>query len=102
MWKKLFRSRKASVITVVAMSSLAIIGMAAFSVDLGNAYSALSQDQRVADIAAYSTALAYNNTNDTTAMSNAASRIATLDGLSANAVTATFTNSPTSDGNSAI
>ncbi|HET6606879.1 MAG TPA: Tad domain-containing protein [Rhodopila sp.] len=102
MWKKLLRARKASVITIVAMSSLAIIAMAAFSVDLGNAYSALSQDQRVADIAAYSGALAYNNTGDSTAITNAVSRIATLNGLSANAISATMTTSPTGDGNNAI
>jgi uncharacterized membrane protein len=102
MWKKLFRARKASVITVVAMRSLAIIAMAALSVDLGSAYSALSQDQRVADIAAYSAALAYNKTGNDTGIGNAASRIATLNGLSANAISATFTTSPTKDGNKAI
>jgi hypothetical protein len=102
MWNKLRRARKASVITVVAMSSLAIIAMAAFSVDLGGAYSALAQDQRVADIAAYSGALAYNNTGNATGISNAVSRIATLNGLSANAISATMTTSPTGDGNNAI
>jgi hypothetical protein len=84
------------------MSSLAIIGMAAFSVDLGNAYSALSRDQRVADIAAYSGALAYNNTGNQAAIGGAVSRIGTLNGLSANAVSAQFTSSPNGDGNPAI
>lgn len=102
MWTKLFRSRKASVITLVAMSSLAIIAMLAFSVDLGNAYSAVSQNQRVADIAAYSGGLAYSTSPTTTAINNAVSRIAVLNGLSADAITATFTTSPSGDGNNAI
>jgi hypothetical protein len=102
MWQQLFRTRKASVLIVVAMSSLAIIAMAAFSINLGSAYSALSQDQRLADAAAYSGALAYNTSGTTTAATNAVSRIATLNGLSSTSITAALTTSPSGDGNNAI
>lgn len=102
MFRKLLRARKASIISLVAVSALAIIAMAAFSVDLGNAYSALSQNQRVADLAAYAGALGYNASGSTAGMTSAVSRIATLNGLAPTAITATYGTSPTGDGNPAV
>ncbi len=102
MWSNLFRARKGSIISIVALCALAIIGMAAFSVDLGSAYNAMSQNQRVADIAAYAGAIGYNNTGSTTGIGNVVSRIATLNGLASSAVTASYTTSPSGDGNNAI
>lgn len=102
MWSKLLRTRKASIISIIAMSALAIIGMTAFAVDLGSAYSAMSKNQRIADIAAYAGGIGYNNTGSTSGINNAIARIATLNGLSSSAVTASYTASPSGDGNNAI
>ncbi|HQT78833.1 MAG: hypothetical protein B7Z80_24905 [Rhodospirillales bacterium 20-64-7] len=102
MWKRFVRSRRGSVLTLVAMSMLAIMGVAAFAVDLGGAFVARSQDQRLADLAAYAGAITYQSTQTMTAVDSAVARIATLNGLSSDAITASLVSSPTGDGNSAV
>ena len=102
MLRRLIRGRRGSVALVVSMASLAIIGVAAFSVDLGNAYSSLNKDQQIADAAAYSGALAYSQNQTSASVNNAVSRIATLNGLPSSAITGSVVSSPSGDGNSAI
>ena len=63
-----------------ALSLVTVIGIAALSVEFGHALLQRSDNQRVADLAAYGGALVYNNSGSSAA-SGAASNIAALNGL---------------------
>ncbi len=102
MMQGLFKARKAGVMIFMAFTSLGIIAIAAFAINLGNAYSTLSRAQRLADVAAYAGAVSYHNAGTTTALNAAVARMATLNGLSSSAIAGSLTASPTGDGNSAV
>jgi hypothetical protein len=90
----------------MALIGVAVIAMlasvAAFAVDLGTAYLAKGTNQRVADGAAYSGALAYNATASLATMNSAVSNLVALNGLAANAASANLVVSPSGDGNQAV
>ena len=58
--------------------------------------------QRVADLAAYSGALAYSATHTTAALNAAVNRIATLNGIATAMVSLPVVTSPSGDGNQAV
>lgn len=88
---------------MTVLSMLAVIGIQAFAVDMGNGYVARVKDHLIADIGAYAGAVAYSaNSNSTTALSAAVTRMGTLNGLASNAITGSLVTSPTNDGNSAV
>jgi len=96
------RKRRASIAIIGGAVIAMLATMAAVAVDLGNAYLAKVDDQRVADSAAYAGALAYNSQSTTAAMNSAVGNLATLNGFSAGAAAASLVTSPSGDGNSAV
>ncbi len=61
-----------------------------------------TEDQRVADLAAYAGALAYNATATTASVTSAANAVASLNGVASGNVSATLVSSPSGDGNQAV
>ena len=81
----------------------ALIGIAGLATEYGDALMTQIKAQRLADDAAYAGALAYMSAGSTTAMTNAADQIATLNGLPTADLTAiSIVSSPSGDGNSAV
>jgi Flp pilus assembly protein TadG len=97
-----WRNRRGSITVLAATMLPALIGLAGLATEYGNALMQREKNQQIADIAAYSGALAYVGNGTTAAMNTAVSRIATLNGISANAVVASLVASPTGDGNQAV
>lgn len=88
-----------------ALALVSVIGVSALALEYGHALLARSENQRVADLAAYGGALVYNASGDSsTDAESAATNIAALNGVSGNGVTLTpsVVSSPTNDGNSAV
>jgi Flp pilus assembly protein TadG len=92
--------RRGSISIIAALSFVAVIGMAALAVDYGRVLMQRSENQRIADLAAYGGALVYNATSSTDDATAAANNIASLNGLSD--ASSTVVASPTGDGNDAM
>src|SRR3546814_13730759 len=82
-------------------SLIAIVGLAAFAVELGQGYSARVENQRVADTAALGAALAYSGSEDVAVLTATAQSIAAAQGILASQVAAALIASPTGDGSPA-
>ncbi len=78
-----------------------VVGVSALALEYGHALLQKSEDQRVADLAAYGGALVYGSTGSESSATSAASNIAALNGLSSG-VTPSVVSSPTGDGNNAV
>ena len=98
----LARCRGASVTTVAALVLPAMIGMAGLVAEYGHGLLSKVENQRVADLAAYAGALAYNTTSSTIAMTAAADEVAALNNIPAGSVAVTLVTSPSGDGHSAV
>lgn len=96
------RCRRASVTTVAALVLPAMIGMVGLVAEYGHGLLSKVENQRVADLAAYAGALAYNSTSSTTSMTNAADNVAALNNIPAADVNVSLVSSPTGDGHSAV
>jgi Flp pilus assembly protein TadG len=96
------RCRRASVTTVAALVLPALIGMVGLVAEYGHGLLSKVENQRVADLAAYSGALAYNTTSSTSSMTIAADNVAALNNIASSAVTVTLVPSPSGDGHSAV
>ena len=79
-----------------------LIGISGRGVEYGYGLLTRVENQRVADLAADSGALAYNATNLTASMTTAVSRIVTLNGVASSAAVATLVTSPSGDGHQAV
>jgi uncharacterized membrane protein len=101
--RKLLGDDRGAISVASAISLAAVIGIAALSVEFGHALLQRSDNQRVADLAAYGGALVYNNSGSNAAK-GAASNIAALNGLtSGNAtVVADIVASPRGNGKLAM
>jgi uncharacterized membrane protein len=101
--KKLLGDDRGAISVVSALSLVAVIGIAALSVEFGHALLRRSDNQRVADLAAYGGALVYNSSGSNAAKGVAGS-IAALNGLtSGNAtVAADIVESPRGNGKLAM
>jgi Flp pilus assembly protein TadG len=79
-----------------------VVGVSALALEYGHALLQKSEDQRVADLAAYGGALVYNSSGSSSTDANsAASNIAALNGLSSG-VSPSVVTSPSGDGNKAV
>jgi Flp pilus assembly protein TadG len=79
-----------------------VVGVSALALEYGHALLQKSEDQRVADLAAYGGALVYNSSgSSSTDATSAASNIAALNGLSSG-VSPSVVTSPSGDGNKAV
>jgi hypothetical protein len=96
------RDRKAAVSIVAALSLPALIAFSSLVGEYGHGLLVKTEDQRVADLAAYAGALAYNSNATTSSITSAADAVAGLNGIASGNVSASLVNSPTGDGNSAV
>lgn len=97
-----FRNTRAAVSIVAALSLPALLAFSSLVAEYGHGLLIKTEDQRVADLAAYAGALAYNSSGTTSAMTSAADSVAALNGVSASSVSASLIASPTGDGNQAV
>ncbi len=95
-------NRHAGVSIVGALVLPVVIGTGALVGEFGLALSTKAHNQRVADLAAYSGALAYSKKNSETDMKAAVARIATLNGIAAKDVTPSIVTSPKTAGAKAV
>ena len=96
------RDRRAAVSIVAALSLPALIAFSSMVAEYGHGLLVKTENQRVADLAAYAGALAYNSNGTTTSMTSAANAVASLNGIASANVSASLVNSPTGDGNQAV
>jgi Flp pilus assembly protein TadG len=97
-----WRDRRGAVSVVAALALPALVGFSALVGEYGHAMLVRTEDQRVADLAAYAGALAYNNQGTTNAMTSAADAAAAFNGISSGNVAASLVASPNGDGNQAV
>ena len=110
--RKLLCDERAAISVLSAVSLAAVIGISALVTEYGHGLLQRSDNQRVADLAAYGGALAYNRVHNatgsvasaTTSGESAATKIAALNGLTGDGITVTptFVTSPRLDGNPAM
>lgn len=96
------RDRRAAVSIVAALSLPALLAFSSLVAEYGHGLLIKTEDQRVADLAAYAGALAYNANSTTTAMTSAADAAAALNGVASSGVSASLVSSPTGDGSQAV
>ncbi len=100
--RQLRLDRRGNVAAAFLLSLPIMIGMTGLTVEYGNALVVRTVNQRTADAAAFAAAIAYNTTASTTQMQSAASRIATLNGLSTASVVASVVTSPSNSARNAV
>ena len=96
------RERRGSISIMSAVMFPVLIGMSGLGAEYGFGLLTKVENQRAADLAAYSGALAYTASSSTTTMQSAASNIVALNGLASSSVIASLVSSPTGDGNKAV
>ena len=96
------RDRRAAVSIVAALSLPTLIAFSSLVAEYGHGLLVKTENQRVADLAAYAGALAYNAKGTTTSMTSAANAVAALNGIASANVSASLVSSPTGDGNQAV
>jgi len=96
------RDRKAAVSIVAALSLPALIAFSSLVAEYGHGLLVKTENQRVADLAAYAGALAYNSNATTSSITSAADAVASLNGIPSGSVSASLVTSPSGDGNSAV
>jgi hypothetical protein len=102
MIKLLFKDRRASVSIVGALMLPVLIGMTGLVAEYGRGLLTKVEDQRVADLAAYAGATAYNSTGSTTTMNSVIDEVALLNGIPAANIAGSLVSSPSGDGNQAV
>jgi len=103
MFRNLLGDNRAAISVASALSLVAVIGIASLSVEFGHALLQRSDNQRVADLAAYGGALVYNSSGSNAAKS-AASSVAALNGFTTGntTVAADIVDSPRGNGRLAM
>jgi Flp pilus assembly protein TadG len=96
------RNRRAAVTVLVATLLPVLLGMAGLATAYGDALLIKMKAQRIADAAAYAGAVAYGALSTTTAITNAANRVATINGIPTGDISAVLVTSPRGDGYSAV
>ena len=98
---KLCSDEHGAISIIAALVLVSVIGVSALALEYGHALLQKSENQRVADLAAYGGALVYASTSSSSSATSAASNIAALNGISSG-VTPSVVSSPTGDGNNAV
>src|SRR5690242_20493731 len=96
------RNRRAAVTVLAATLFPVLLGMAGLATAYGDALLTKMKAQRIADAAAYAGAVGYGELATTTAITNAANRVATVNGIPTADVSASLVTSPRGDGYSAV
>jgi Flp pilus assembly protein TadG len=100
---RLRRDRRGAVGIMAAAALPVLIGMSSLVGEYGYVLLVKTENQRVADAAAYAGALAYSNGSSSTATADAAAAVARLNGVPTSGVKTTLlANSPTGDGSPAV
>ena len=102
MFGQFLRARRASIAVYAGILLPSLAGMAGLGGEYAMGLMSQSNNQRVADAAAYGGAQVYNATASTPALNAAVARVATLNGLASTAAVATMVASPTGSGNQAV
>lgn len=90
-----FIVHQAGTVSIVAALVLPVLlGFVALVGEMGRGLIIKTENQRVADLAAYAAAIAYASTNSTTTMSAVAENVAALNGIAASAVATSLVQSP--------
>lgn len=100
--KRFAKDRRGNIAIPAVLALPVLIGAAALVGEYGSGLAEKSRNQRVADLASYSGALAYAGTKSTDRMSAAAKSVAVLNGVPAADVTATLETSPKNAGSKAV
>ena len=96
------RDRKAAVSIIAALSLPALIAFSSLVAEYGHGLVVKTEDQRVADLAAFAGATAYNSNASDDSIRSAARSVASLNGIPSSGVSATLVSSPSGDGNNAV
>lgn len=96
------RNRRAGVTVLAATLFPVLIGMAGLATAYGDALLTKLKAQRVADAAAYAGAVAYGELGTSAAITSAANRVATANGIPTTDISASLVSSPRGDGYSAV
>ena len=96
------KDQRGAVAIISAFAIPVLIGITGLVAELGHGLLTKSENQRVADLAAYAGALAYNSTSSTATMTAAAQRVAAMNGIPASAVTSSLVTSPRDSGSQAV
>ncbi len=102
MLRRLFGENCGAISILSAIAFVAVIGVSALAVEFGYSLLQRTENQRIADLAAYGGALVYNSTGSTTSANGAVSNIVALNGLTSSNATSAIVSSPTGDGNQAM
>jgi Flp pilus assembly protein TadG len=102
MFRTLLRSRDGNISILFALALPLVIGVVALVAEFGRGLLERAENQRVADLAAFSGALAYNASSSTSTMTDAANRVASLNGIPSSKVTASLVSSPKTPANQAV
>jgi hypothetical protein len=97
-----WRDERGVVSILGALLLVAVIGFAALAIEYGRGLLQRTENQRVADLAAFGGALVYNATGSTNSASNAARNIVALNGLPSGSATAALVTSPVTSTNQAV
>ena len=81
---------------------VALFGMGALAVELGNVYFKKAQNQRYADAAAIAAAVSYGATGNAAVLTNVATNAAQINGVPSSAVAVALVTSPSGSGNNAV
>jgi hypothetical protein len=98
----LFRDKRAGVTVMSTLLFIALTGVSSLAVEYGQGLLQKSQNQRVADLAAYSGAMIYKSTGSTGSATTAVNNMMALNGVPSGSATASLVSSPTGDGNQAL
>jgi hypothetical protein len=102
MLRKLFGDDRGAISILSAVVIVGVIGFSALALEYGNGLLQQVEDQRIADLAAYSGALVYNSTGSNSSTSSAVNNMASLNGVTSTTANAKIGSSPTGDGNQAV
>ncbi len=94
--------QRGGVMILAALLLPVMIGVAALVVEFGGGLLTKARLQRVADLAAFSGATAYNRASSTTAMTAAAQMVGRLNNVANTALNAQLVNSPRGDGSQVV
>lgn len=93
--------RDGSVTVISALILPVLIAIVGLVAEYGNALLHKVEDQRIADMAAFAAATAYN-ASSSNSMSQVVDSIATMNGISSSDISASVVSSPSGDGNKAV
>lgn len=99
---RLFGADRGGLSVAAAVLLPILIAVVALVAEYGNGLRWKAEDQRVADLAAYAGAVAYNATNSTATMNVVISNVGGLNGVAASGITGSLVASPTGDGAQAV